>query len=614
MNFFIFTLVVIAVLVVATTARKFGKHDFPLYTPHGVATANEFQFIQPENIKDARKVKDGDYVIKSVSPTLIDNDEVVTVTFSALKPLATDWIAAYSPANVDIKSVVPVKYGYCDDSADYLTTGSGFLTFNMTNLRNDVAFYYYTNGLSTPVLVATTDTTVKFKNINQPLRPRVVPTGDLNVFNLLWSSATSTKPIMKWGTSPGHYTHKVSAATSRIDKSEVCGAPANTIGWFDLGLIHTAEMVGMEKLANKKIYYVFGDEDTNDFSGEHIFNAPPLPGTQPPNRPTRVIMYDDLGRGSTDMSYTWYEYGRPAVYTMMAVGDEVRRGEIDAIYHGGDISYATGYISVWDFYMDMMAPVASGTLYLTTVGNHESDWYNSATTFNNSDSGGECGVMTTRLIPMPAPATTNKPWWSYEVGLIHFIGISTEHDYTIGSEQYNWFKKDLESIDRTKTPWVIFGGHRAMYLNSNYGGSVSSDLVVMDSMIANLEALLFEHRVNIGFYGHNHVVQRQAAVYNKTLVQKSKDVYDSNGKVIHLHENPQSTVHMVIGTGGASFTKNAVEPKPDWNEMYMYEYGYARVTAVNASYLDWEWVLSSTGEVLDHMVLTQDDPTKPWKL
>lgn len=608
-------LVFLSVLsVVAATSRpkRFGKHEFPLTTPHGVQTANEFQFIQPENIRDERKVREGDYVIKTISPSLIDNDDVVTVDFFSAKPLATDWIAAYSPANVDIKSTVPVKFGYCDDSADYLTNGNGFLTFNLTNLRSDIAFYYYTNGLSTPVLVGTSDTIVKFKNNNQPLRPRVVPTGDLDVFNMIWSSATSTKPVMKWGTSSGHYTHTVSAATSRIDKSEVCGAPANTIGWRDLGLIHTADMVGMKKLANKKIYYVFGDEDTNDFSGEFVFNAPPLPGTQPPNRPTRVIMYDDLGRGSTDMSYTWYEYGRPAVYTIMAVGEEVRRGEIDAIYHGGDISYATGYIAVWDFYLDMMAPVASGTLYLTTVGNHESDWYNSATTFNNSDSGGECGVLTTRLMPMPAPATTNKPWWSYDVGLIHFVGISTEHDYTIGSEQYNWFKKDLESIDRTKTPWVIFGGHRAMYLNSNYGGSVSSDLVVMDSMIANLEPLLFQHRVNIGFYGHNHVVQRQAAVYNKTLVQKSKDVTDENGKVIHMHENPQATVHMVIGTGGASFTKNAVEPKPDWNEMYMYEYGYARVTAVNATYLDWEWVLSSTGEVWDHMVITQDDATKPW--
>ena len=61
------------------------------------------------------------------------------------------------------------------------------------------------------------------------------------------------------------------------------------------------------------------------------------------------------------------------------------------IYHGGDISYATGYLAVWDFYLDMISPMARSALYLTTVGNHESDWYNSASYFSNADSGGECG-------------------------------------------------------------------------------------------------------------------------------------------------------------------------------------------------------------------------------
>lgn len=337
-------------------------------------------------------------------------------------------------------------------------------------------------------------------------------------------------------------------------------------------------------------------------------------GTQPPNRPTVAILYDDLGRGSSDMSYTWYEYGRPSFATISAIGDEVARGGVDVVYHGGDISYAVGYLAVWDFYGDMMSPVTGSALYLTTVGNHESDWYSSASAFNNSDSGGECGVVTTRLYPMPAPARTNTPWWSYEVGLMHFVGISTEHSFVVGSEQYLWLEADLKAVDRTVTPWVVFGGHRAMYLNSNYGGGTTSDIALMDALILNLEPLLWKYRVNLGFYGHNHVVQRHSAVLNRTVVQASTEVVDEQGQVVHFHADPQATVHMVVGTGGAAFTVNAVEPKPAWNEMYMYQYGYARVTAVNASYLDWQWVLSATGQVLDHMVITQSDPTQPWVL
>lgn len=62
---------------------------------------------------------------------------------------------------------------------------------------------------------------------------------------------------------------------------------------------------------------------------------------------------------------------------------------------------------------------------------------------------------------------------------------------------------------------------------------------------------------------------------------------------------------MVIGTAGAMFSKNAIDPPPAWNELYFYEYGYARVTAQDSSTLKWEWVNSETSQVMDTMVITQ---------
>lgn len=276
-----------------------------------------------------------------------------------------------------------------------------------------------------------------------------------------------------------------------------------------------------------------------------------------------------------------------------------------------DVVLWTGYEAVWDFFLDMISPMASGTIYLTTVGNHESDWPNTASYYTGTDSGGECGVMATTLLPQPDPSVTNKPWWSYDVGIIHFVGMSTEHNYTIGSEQYFWLENDLKNVNRSITPWVVFGGHRAMYINSNYGGSgsfihstlfllcvmsmlVSSDIVVMNNLIANVEPLLWKYRVNLGFYGHNHVVQRQAAVLNKTVIQHSVEKIDAEGNTVYVHDNPQATVQMVVGTGGASFTKNAVTPAPDWNELFFYKWGYAVITAYNGSYLGSFYFLDST--------------------
>jgi acid phosphatase type 7 len=615
--FFVVLLLAASSNVLGLLKTRVGHHSFPLETEKGEQLANEFQLIQPHNIQDARfkKLNSGaTYSFSIDEPFVIQNDDVVTVHFATSKPSPTDWIAAYSPADVDYTKTVPVKYTWADDNVNYVATGKGSAKFNLTNLRADVGFVFFTNGTTYPVLVAKAEQTISFKNTNEPLRPRIVATGDYDIFSLLWNSENSREPTLLWGLRSGEYTEKVSANTDVIRQEEVCGSPANTIGWRSLGNIHSANLTGMRAVANQRIYYIFGDAATNDYSTEYSFLAPPLPGTQPPSRPTTAILFDDLGRGSRDDSYTWNEYGRPSVQTIESVGARVRRGEVDVVYHGGDISYATGYLAVWDFYLDMLSPVSSGAIYLTTVGNHESDWTNSASYYNVTDSGGECGVLATRLLPMPAPATTNAPWWSYEVGLIHFIGLSSEHDYTTGSAQYNWLLNDLRNVDRSRTPWIVFGAHRAMYLNSNYGGPPTSDLSAMDNMIEHLEPLLYRYRVNFAFYGHNHVVQRHAAVLNRTVIQHAVPITDSlTGETIYLQDDPQATVHFVIGTAGAAFTPNAVTPYPDWNELVFYEWGYAKLTAVNATHLDYQWILNSNDRVLDHVLITQSDPTQPWK-
>ena len=44
--------------------------------------------------------------------------------------------------------------------------------------------------------------------------------------------------------------------------------------------------------------------------------------------------------------------------------------------------------------------------------------------------------------------------------------MSTEHDFSPQSPQYAWLEKDLQNVDRSKSPWVIIGGHRAMYCSA----------------------------------------------------------------------------------------------------------------------------------------------------
>lgn len=147
---------------------------------------NEFQLINHEAVYTK---KTNEHNITSVSPLLISNNGIVQLRYSANKPEEADWIGAYSPADAEVSKTVPVKFALCKTDPNYLTTGIGKLNFNFTNLRDDVAFHFFTGSLVSPVLAGTYEKTLKFADKNEPLRPRVVPVGnrDKDAFKLLWS-------------------------------------------------------------------------------------------------------------------------------------------------------------------------------------------------------------------------------------------------------------------------------------------------------------------------------------------------------------------------------------------------------------------------------------------
>ena len=151
--------------------------------------------------------------------------------------------------------------------------------------------------------------------------------------------------------------------------------------------------------------------------------------------------------------------------------------------------------------------------------------------------------------------------------------MSTENDYQINSAQYYFLENDLKNVNRKVTPWIIFCAHRAMYINSNYSvGKPNDDFMPAELLQKSLEDLLFKYKVNLGVYGHDHVYQRQSAVYKKQVVQKSTPVYNPiTREYTYVHNNPQATVHMVIGTAGAKIHMNA-EPgpkRPIWKVIFL---------------------------------------------
>ena len=90
-----------------------------------------------------------------------------------------------------------------------------------------------------------------------------------------------------------------------------------------------------------------------------------------------------------------------------------------------------------------------------------------------NDSGGECGVATARRFIMPGATLSglaednveyhsrheNPPfWYSFDYGSIHFVMLSTEHDVTPGSHQYQVSHTSLLTLHCTHfttTYWAV---------------------------------------------------------------------------------------------------------------------------------------------------------------
>lgn len=74
--------------------------------------------------------------------------------------------------------------------------------------------------------------------------------------------------------------------------------------------------------------------------------------------------------------------------------------------------------------------------------------------------------------------------------------------------RYAWLKKDLASVDRSRTPWLLVSMHAPWY-NSNYNHQGEGE-----KMRQSLEDVLYQHGVDTVIAGHVHAYERSQRTYN----------------------------------------------------------------------------------------------------
>eukprot|EP00116_Pleurobrachia_bachei_P007222 sb/3467484/ len=184
-----------------------------------------------------------------------------------------------------------------------------------------------------------------------------------------------------------------------------------------------------------------------------------------------IMRFIAAPEAGSDAPVSFFHIGDHGTFgtSLMVTADMMKRAK-DQDFHGlihcGDISYANKFNGsrgeppmasqqVWDTWGQMVEPLGSKMAYMVTPGNHELDPY---------DSTKENATIYRKRFIMPG----NERYYSFGVGMVHFVAVSTDESIDSESTQGVWFEQTLKEIneDRETWPWVVVFQHRPIY-NSN---------------------------------------------------------------------------------------------------------------------------------------------------
>jgi hypothetical protein len=279
-------------------------------------------------------------------------------------------------------------------------------------------------------------------------------------------AAPSELPYVRFGTSPTNLSLSSSGIKKTYRRVDMCGYPAAALagdprlairtgdgvqqaGWEEPGTFYEADMVGLQP--GVVYFYSVGDQ-WNGFTPVRSFRC----SDADERGEARWLHYGDMG---TVGSAPGGDAVRDAIVAHeMVVHDALNPASTampawDMVLHIGDIAYAFGHEHIWRNWASAVEPIASRIPYMVGCGNHEIQ----AGVMGGS--AGACAVPYLARFSMPAENAgrrgTANFWWKLRLGPVLVITMSTEHNYTAGSEQHAWLVETLGSIDRSLTPWVV---------------------------------------------------------------------------------------------------------------------------------------------------------------
>ncbi|KAK8948481.1 Purple acid phosphatase 15 [Platanthera zijinensis] len=289
---------------------------------------------------------------------------------------------------------------------------------------------------------------------------------------------------------------------------------------YSSGIIHHVLLTGLEP--DTRYFYRCGDPSIPAMSTTRAFKTMPVSG--PKSYPKRIAVVGDLG----------------LTYNTTSTVNHMKENKPDLILLLGDVTYANLYLTNgtgsdcyscsfpntpihetyqprWDYWARFMEPTISEIPIMVVEGNHEKEEQANGRTFE--------AYSSRFAFPGEESGSHSTFYYSFKAGGIHFIMLGAYVSYNKSGDQYKWLQRDLATVDRTVTPWLIATWHAPWY--STY----KSHYREVECMRVEMEELLYSNGVDIVLTGHVHAYERSNRVYNYTL-------------------DSCAPIHLIIGDGG----------------------------------------------------------------
>ena len=502
--------------------------------------------------------------ISATQPSNWYNWSTVTVNYNITSPLPTDWIGAfienYNPTYIQYKNV---------------STTQSTLNFTLLNGRHSYIFKYYRGN----TVLATSNTVSPLAASPNQGHLSYVPNLQ-NAMIISWTSSLR-KGQVSWGLSKSNLVNTINSTTDTYNANDFTSCmnissipplntsfknldshhlrcmwtcyndPTSSELFLDPGVLHTATMSDLP--SNTRIYYSFGNPKYH--SPTYSFLSPSLE-----EKTFTFLVTGDMGIGKIQLG----EEGGATdndpppngadVVIASILSDPLTKSD-EFILLNGDISYARGWSWIWERYFDLIQPLTTSMPMMVSVGNHEIDSHeNPFVAADGGDSGGECGVVASKRFSHLE--STNKMWYSFDTGSVHWIVLSTEHPI---AQQIEFFKQDVLQLNRTRIKFLLVAMHRPLFVSNAMENEVA--LILRKAW----HQLFVESGVDFVYTGHAHYYERICPI----------EMNSNNVTDVTCSTTKDRPIYIVDGTAGAEMDTSS--PK---TEITIYKefgnWGYSR--------------------------------------